>query len=167
MDRSTRLAPLGLQRLRILECLGGNSSPRLTGYFDPADDAMIFMAFRDHVLRLSNEWSEETDPYLISLLAAERLLSGEIAAAETILAHLPSAPVVRDHCAGFCRMSALYAMSVALPIPDEWRDTPGWVRGSDMEHNLQAWLRKHADRLQWKEEEGCYRIAAERKENRP
>jgi len=128
---------------------------------------MIFTAFRDHVFRLSNEWSEEMDPYLISLLAAARLLSGEIAAAETILAHLPSAPIVRDHGAGFCRMAALYAMSAALPIPDEWCDTRGWVRGSDMEHNLQAWLRKHADRLQWKEEEGCYRIAAERKENRP
>jgi len=35
-------------------------------------------------------------------------------------------------------MAAFSAMSAALPIPDEWRDTCGWVRGSDMEHKLRA-----------------------------
>jgi hypothetical protein len=43
MDRETILAPLGLQRLRILDCLGGNE-PRAPGYFDVQSGVDIFTA---------------------------------------------------------------------------------------------------------------------------
>src|SRR5205809_462586 len=66
MDRTSRLSPLGPQRLRLLECLGGNS-PHAPGYFVPAADVDIFSAFRQYVELLSEHWAAESDPHAASL----------------------------------------------------------------------------------------------------
>jgi hypothetical protein len=99
VDRTAQFAPLGLQRLRLLECLGGNS-PRLPGYFVPPDGVDILTAFRLYVERLSESWASERDAVVVSLLAAARLLTGDLAAADVVLDNLPATPIKLDHGAG-------------------------------------------------------------------
>jgi hypothetical protein len=156
MDRNAQLAPLGPQRLRLLECLDGNrlGAP---GYFDPDPEASIFAEFRDYAFRLSAEWAAETDHRVLSLLAAARLLSGELAAADEILDHLPPEPVVLDHGAGICLIAPQYALAAAMPIPKELVECRSWSAGSPQQSMLRDWLNAHRERLVWVETEGVYR----------
>jgi hypothetical protein len=101
MDKMVRLSRLGLQRLRVLDCLGGNNSGAL-GYFEPAADADIFAAYDAYVARMSEQFAADPYPLTISLLAAGRLLTGDLAAAGVILDYLPAEAVKLDHGAGIC-----------------------------------------------------------------
>src|SRR5688572_16238420 len=101
MDRAVRLSPLRPQRLRLLDCLGGND-PRAPGYFAPDADVDVLSAFRQYVERLSKAWAAEQDPVSVSLLAAARLMTGDLSAADVILEHLPARPTKLDHGAGIC-----------------------------------------------------------------
>ncbi|MDZ7621704.1 MAG: hypothetical protein U5O69_04585 [Candidatus Competibacteraceae bacterium] len=157
MDRRARLLPLGLQRLRLLDCLGGDSL-HAPGYFDPAPDADLFTAFREHVARLSREWAAETDPLVMALLAAARFLTGDLAAAAAVLDHLPVAAPQLDHNAGICLLAPLYALRTALPLPADLTDTRRWLAGSAEQTALRAWLADNRDRLRWVEVEGVYRL---------
>jgi hypothetical protein len=58
----------------------------------PPADADIFEAFADHVRQLSQLFAAETDPLTVSLLAAGRLLTGDLAAADVIIDNLPLRP---------------------------------------------------------------------------
>jgi len=156
MDRTARFLPLGLQRLRALECLGGNS-PQAPGYFAPAADVDIFEAFRRHVARLSQQWAAESDPMTVSLLAAGRLLCGELTAADVILDHLPAQMIKLDHGAGSCLVLPVYALATALPLPATLTDTRRWLAGSAEQTALRAWLNEHRDALHWVEADGVYR----------
>jgi hypothetical protein len=156
MDRTTRLAPLGFQRLRLLECLGGNS-PRMPGYF-PAPDGDVFSAFRDHAQGLWARWKEEPDPSMRSLPAAARLLTGDLSAAQVIVDNLPDTAFMLDHGAGFCVVAPLHALQAALPLPEELADTTLWLSGSAAQEALRAWVSLHSSDLRWDEVAGEYRF---------
>ena len=156
MDRTAHLQPLGPQRLRALDCLGGNS-PRAPGYFEPAVDVDIFEAFRRHVAQLSQQWAAETDPLTVSLLAAGRLLCGDLTAADVILDHLPAQAIKLDHGAGRCLVLPVRALAAALPLPPTLADTGRWLAGSAEQAALRTWLRDHRDALHWIEADGVYR----------
>jgi hypothetical protein len=158
MDRTARLSALGLQRLRLLECLGGND-PRAPGYFVPDADADVLSAFRQYVERLSELWAAELDPHTVSLLAAARLLTGDLSAAGVILDHLPARAMKLDHGAGICLVVPLYALRTALPLPEDLTDTKRWLAGSADQTALRAWLSEHRDDLRWLEAVGEYRLA--------
>jgi hypothetical protein len=157
MDRATWLSPLGFQRLRLLDCLGGNNS-RAPGHFVAEGDADVFSAFRGYAQRLSHQWAAETDPLTLSLLAAARLLTGDLSAAGAILDHLPSKATRLDHGAGFCLVVPLQALSAVLPLPRELADTTRWLLGSPEEGAIRAWLSDHGNDLRWMEADGVYRI---------
>jgi hypothetical protein len=156
MDRAARLSPLGTQRLRLLECLGGNDR-RLSGYFAPgAGD--IFTEFREYVRGLSARWEREDDPITVSLVAAARLLTGDLSAADVIVDHLPARATKLDHGAGICLVAPLHATSASLPLPTDLIDTSRWLAGSQEQVALRAWLAQHRDRLRWDEVAAAYRL---------
>lgn len=157
MERSARLAPLGYQRLRLLDCLGGHDR-RAPAYFDPPPDSDIFSAFAAHVQHLFAQWAGEAEPLAISLLAAGRLMTGDIAAARSIVDHLPVKAFELDHGAGYCVTAPLDALNATLPLPEHLRDTKRWVAGSPEQERLRAWLDGHEHRLHWLEEGGVYRL---------
>lgn len=156
MDQ-VRLQPLGLQRLRVLACLGGDM-PRAPGHFAPDPGADIFAAFHEHVAALSQRWTAGADPFVLALLAASRLLCGDLAAAEAILDHLPEAPIERDHGAGLCLVLPFYVLASALPLPHELADIRRWLAGSAEQGALRAWLAAHRGRLRWVEAAGAYAL---------
>jgi hypothetical protein len=155
MDRVTRLSPLGLQRIRVLDCLGGNNK-RAPGYFEPPVDVDIFKAFATYVAQVSHLRAGDAHPLTTCLLAAGRLLTGDLAAADVVLDHLPTEAVRLDHGAGICLVTPLYALSVVLPLPAGLRNTDRWVAGSAEQAALRAWLAKHRNELRWIEAEGLY-----------
>jgi hypothetical protein len=156
MDRTSQLQPLGVQRLRTLDCLGGNTK-LAPGYFAPAEGVDIFAAFREHVGALSRQWANVSDPASVALLAAARLLTGEIAAADAIIDHLPAAPIKLDHGAGVCRIVPYQALAAVLPLPRALADTRLWLAGSREQTALRAWLDAHREALRWHETDGVYR----------
>src|SRR5450755_2347983 len=80
MDRIARIQSLGRQRGRVIECLGGNSRLVRGAYFDPAADIDILDAYRAYVARMS----ASLEPLNMALLAAGRLLTGDLTAADVI-----------------------------------------------------------------------------------
>jgi hypothetical protein len=155
MDRTTLLAPLGRQRLRLLSCLGGDE-PRAPGYFVVPEGRDVFAAFGDHVSRLAKEWADERDPQVVSLLAAAKLLTGDIAAAEVIIDSLPAKAAVLDHGAGYCLAMPVVVLSTALPLPPELSDTRRWTAASAEQRDLRAWLIECRADLRWDEAAGQY-----------
>jgi hypothetical protein len=150
-DSTSRFAPLGLQRLRLLGCIAGKCK------FDPPADANIFDAFRSHIGQLSKRLARETDPLTVSLLAAARFLTGDLVAANIVLDRLPAHAIELDHGAGSCLVMPLCALSTALPLPANLQETKRWVQGSAEQAALRAWLAEHRDKLHWVEREGVYR----------
>jgi len=138
--------------------LGGNS-PHAPGYFVPAADVDIFSAFRQYVELLSEHWAAESDPHAVSLVAAARLLTGDLSAAGVILDHLPAKATKLDHGAGICLVMPLFALSTALPLPGDLTDTRRWLAGSAEQTALRSWLTEHRDDLRWVEAAGEYRLA--------
>jgi len=155
MDRSSRLSPLGLQRIRVLDCLGGNNL-RAPGYFDPPEDIDIFASFAAYIARWSQQCAADPNPLTISLLAAGRLLCGDQAAADVIVDQLRSEPFKLDHGAGICVVTPKNALGIALPLPADLQDTGRWLAGSAEQAALRAWLVGHRDRLHWVEAAGVY-----------
>ena len=161
VDIATRLKPLGFLRVLLLECLGG-SSPRFPGYFVPAEDIDTFTAYRDHVMRLSQQWqAEPIEPMVVSLLAASRLLCGELAAADLILDHLPTQPHEHDKSIRYCPVLPVRAMAAALPLPPALKENCSrcWLAGSLIEAEVRAWLDARRNTLQWDEANGVYHSA--------
>jgi hypothetical protein len=155
VDRTAQLSPLGLQRLRVLDCLGGNS-PHAPGYFAPAADGNIFDAFGNYVAQVSQQWAAASDAATVSLIAAARLLTGDLAAADVIVDHLPAKAFKLDHGAGICQVAPLYALSTALPLPADLKDTRRWLAGSAEQSALRTWLAEHRDKVRWIEADGVY-----------
>lgn len=158
MDRHQILAPLGPNRLRLLECLGGNDV-RLPGYFAAAEGLDVLQSFRQHVASLVERWSKDADPLTASLLAAARLLTGDLSACEAILDRLPVNPIKIDHGAGICVALPFQALSAALPLPKALSDTRKWLAGSADEQSLRTWLTDHRSELEWVESDGAYRLS--------
>ncbi len=159
MDRTSMLAPLGFQRLRLLDCLGGNSQ-WAPGYFEPDPQTEIFRQFRSYAVRMSQQWAAESDTATISLLAAARLLSGDAQAARVILDCLPAEQPKLDHGAGYCMVAPFHALSAALPWPATLKETKQGRASSREQTALRAWLDENIDRLCWREREGIYELTS-------
>jgi hypothetical protein len=157
-DRAARLSPIGRQRLRVLDCLGGNFR-FAPGYFSPLPGVDIHEAFARHVVDLSARWAGETDRLTITLLAAARLLIGDKSAARTIVDRLPPAPPRLDHGAGFCLIAAQQVLAAVLPLPAELADIQRWLAGSPEQGALRAWVDQHQDRLLWDQDAAVYKLA--------
>lgn len=158
MDRNTVISPLGVQRLRLLDCLGGNT-PQAAGYFDTGDATNVFASFREYTARMCKTWGNEPDAMSQSLLATARLLCGEIEAADDILQRLPAVAPKRDHGAGYCAVLPQTALRACVPLPAELSDTSRWLAGSAEQAALRQWFNENRGRLKWNEQEGVYRIA--------
>jgi hypothetical protein len=156
LDRALQLRPLGLQRLRILDCLGGNSS-FAPGYFAPSPETNVFEAFTAHVSRLSQQWATETDSSVILLLAAARLLTGDPSAADVIVDRFPAKMFDLDHGSGICLLAPFHAMSAALPLPADLKDTTRWLAGSPEQAALRQWIVRNREALHWIEKDAAYR----------
>jgi hypothetical protein len=154
-DTSPRQTP-GPQRARILSCLGGDN-PRLPGYFARPEGVSLTGAYRDHVARLSRDWSAQTDPIVVSLLAAARLLTGDLTAASIILDHLPAEAAKLKYGPAHCPLAPMRTLNAVLPLPPDLRDTGLWLAGSTVQTALRAWLAANGDSLRWVEAEEVYR----------
>jgi hypothetical protein len=150
-----RFTPLGYQRVRIFTCLGGDMEG-LPSYFVPPEEVDIYEAFRMFVTREWGRWGDTTDPLSMSLLAAARLLIGDVAAADLIVDHLPAEPL--SISVGKCLRAPHHALAVALPLPQHLKDTQRWAQGTPEQAGLRAWLAEHRDRLRWFEQDGVYRL---------
>jgi hypothetical protein len=128
-SRDSRFTPLGTQRLRVLSCLGGDNA-FAPGYFDPPPDSDILVAFGEYVVRMSQKWAGESNYLTISLLAAARLLTGELSAANIILDQLPVKPFKLDHGAGYCVVAPQNTLLACLPLPLELHDIDRWLARS-------------------------------------
>jgi hypothetical protein len=155
---SERLAPLGLQRLRISTCLGGGT-PGLPQYFAPEPHEDVFAAFRRFVERSVCLCESASDPITRSLIGAARLLAGDVSGADEVVAHLPATPFQLDHGAGYCLMAPQQALRAALPqLPATLLDTSRWLAGSTEQAALRGWLEQHAGRLVWDEVRAVYEV---------
>jgi hypothetical protein len=143
----------------VLGCLGGDS-PQQPHYFDPAPDEDVLEAFRRFVARLVEQWRDESDPRTVSLLAAARLLTGDLDAADDILKHLPAEPVRLDHGAGQCLVAPAHALASSVPWPAECADTSRWRAGSPEHAALTRWLEANRSKLAWRETDGVYELGA-------
>jgi hypothetical protein len=155
MDRVARLRSLGRRRVEVFECLGGNfrSQP---SYFALPADTDIFAAFRAFIAHVTQLYASDTNPLTISLLAAARLLTGDLAAADVILDHLPPDDFKLDHGAGRCLMVPLYTLSATLPLPTDMKRTDRWLAYAHEPAALRAWLAEHREKLRWVEVQGVY-----------
>lgn len=154
------LVPLGLQRFRLIECLGGNNA-RLPGWFDFAPGEDMFAAYRTYVARLASEWAHDDDDLVVRLVAAARLLAGERDAARVLVDRLPRVPIVLDHGAGFCPVAPFHALSTALPLPPPLADSKRWLAGTPEQAALRTWLDEHLDKLEWHDVDAVYRFPSE------
>ena len=157
-DRMTRLSPLGSQRLRLLDCLGGNTR-FAPAYFSPPPGVDVVEAFDSYVAELSVRWARETDPLAMSLLAAARLLTGDASAARVIVNRLPPTYPKLDHGAGFCLIVPQQAITATLPLPPELADTRRWLADSPEQSALRSWLDQHEQQLLWDRSAVVYRLS--------
>lgn len=155
MDRAEILKPLGFQRNRLLTCLGADL-PHSPSYAEPDASADPFAYYRHFVRDLNTQWAAATDRATVVILAAARLLDGEIGAARVVAVHFPEHPIRTDHGAGICLVAPFYALASALPLPEALRDTSAWLAGSPQQTALLAWLDERATSLRWNESAGVY-----------
>ena len=123
----------------------------------PADVEPL-TSFRAYVQGLGDRWGSLTDPTSVSLLAAARLLTGDIAAAHDIIEHLPPKPVKLDHGAEQCLVAAPQVLRATLPLPAGLADSTRWLAGSEEHARLKAWLADHERALQWMGKQGVYAL---------
>jgi hypothetical protein len=154
-NKSTQLLPLGYQRLRLLGCLGGDS-PTMPGYFNPDPDRDIFEAFRQYVASMYQKWGAETDRMTSSLLAAARVLTGDLDSAAAIIDQLPVNTNKLDHGAGYCIVMPQIVLKTSLPLPAELTDIYRWLADSAEQSALRIWLKQNHDKLLWNEKNAVY-----------
>jgi hypothetical protein len=152
-DRYGRLTPLGRERLRLFSCLGGD----LRLLPDPSQEGDIFTVFRALAEDAVRKTQAATDALTRSLVGAGRLLTGDLSGGVEIIEHLPVAPPVLDHGAGYCLVAPVQALAAALPtLPRELADTSRWLAGSREQVELREWLARHHTILEWDEGRAIY-----------
>jgi len=155
--RTEILKPLGFHRNRLLSCLGADL-PHTSSFFQPDPDVDPFTAYRNFVEGLSAQWAAASDRATVTLLAAARLLYGELSAASTIVDHFPQRPIRTDRDAGICLLSPHYALAATLPLPEALRDTSAWLAGSPQQTALRSWIEEYAANLRWNQPAGVYEL---------
>jgi hypothetical protein len=124
----------------------------------PAPGTDIFEVFCAYVIRMSEMWVNETDPLDVSLLAAARLLMGDLDAAEIIVDHLPEKAVKPDHGAGYCVFMPQSVLCTSLPLPANLTYIDNWLADSKDQAVLRTWLKTNRGRLSWCENTGVYQL---------
>lgn len=154
-DRLTQFGPLGMRRNLLLDCLGGHT-PQAPGFLDPPPGVDILAAFRDHVEELSRQAVFQADPVTALLLAACRLLTGELAAADFILGHLPAEALELRFGQRYCPLMPFRTLTAVLPLPPEFADTDRWLGRLSKQEALKSWLSNNRAALRWSEPESTY-----------
>jgi hypothetical protein len=157
IDRYARFAPLGMRRNLLLDCLGGHT-PQAPGYIGFGSGESIFEAFRSCIDVIGRFPAIASDPVIELLLAACRLLTGDLAAADDIVDNLPAAAPALRYGQRYCPLMPFRTLSAALPLPPELADPDRWIAGSPEQAALRAWLAENRDRLGWMETEGEYKL---------
>lgn len=154
------LKRLGYQRRRLLSCVAGprGSVPK----FAPLPDVDVLVAYHLYVAQVMDSLGGYVDdPAGPPLIAALRLLAGDIDAADAIIDALPVEPIVLDHGAGYCLVAPYDALASALPLPEDLKKHPRvWTRGSIAEKRLRDWLAACRERLIWDDVTAAYRLEA-------
>jgi hypothetical protein len=107
---------------------------------------------------MSETWTNESDPLVVSLLAAARLLTGDLDAAEIIVDHLPLKSFQVDHGAGYCVVLPQSVLCTSLPLPADLTDIDRWLAGSKSQAALRTWLKTNHERLSWSEKNSVYHL---------
>lgn len=150
-----QIETLGEARAMVIDCLGGNG--RFTPVrFVSAGDAEFIPAYRAYVLELARLSPPDAQPITALLLAAGRLLLGELGEADRIIDGFPSEAQRLDHGAGYCNVAHLFALRSALPLPDHLLETTRWTAGSSKQAAMRAWLDANRAKLRWVESAGAY-----------
>lgn len=150
-----QIAALGEARAMVVDCLGGNGRFTPVRFVVGSDDDHV-AAFRTFVTGLLALPGGEAAPGMGALLAAGRLLLGEIGAAGRIVDRFPMEPFRVDHGAGYCNGAHLTALRWAVPLPEALRDVGRWVVGSAEQAGIREWLRQFGAGLRWGEREGRF-----------
>ena len=126
----------------------------------PPPDEDIFVAYRIYIAQVTDSLGDYVDdPGWRPLIAALRLLAGDIDAADAIIDALPVEPIVLDHGAGHCLVAPYDALASALPLPEDLKKHPRvWTRGSIAERRLRDWLAGCRERLVWDDATAAYRL---------
>ncbi|MCL2716884.1 MAG: hypothetical protein FWD68_20600 [Alphaproteobacteria bacterium] len=153
-----RILPLGYLRLHSLQCTFSHS-PKYGHYFAPPEGADVFIAYRNHAIRIWKEFAADTsDPLEVVIFSLPRLLSGDLDTADLILDNLPEQPFTQRG-AGYCLGLSIRATAAVLPMPEALKDEAPrtWLAGSQRQADLRAWLNEHRHRLRWDDKECVYR----------
>lgn len=163
----TQIEHLGQARAMIVDCLGGNGrftpvrfAPEAQSDVQPLDQPgpRHLAAYRAYIQSLAQLTPPATQPITQLLLAAGRLLLGELGQAGQIIDSFPSEPYRLDHGAGYCNTAHLAALRAALPLPGNLQQPAQWTAGSPEQSAIRAWLATHHARLRWLEPQGAYLV---------
>jgi hypothetical protein len=133
----------------------------MSGYFNPDPATDIFTAFRHYVARMSQIWVDDTDRMTLSMLAAARVLTGDLGAADIIIDHLPDKAFKLDHGAGYCVVMPQTVLCASLPLPAELTNIDRWLADSEVQTTLRLWLNNNHYKLLWEENKGVYRFSSD------
>jgi hypothetical protein len=157
-ERAERLQVLGVSRLRILGCLGGDF-PSQPHYFAPAPGEDVLAAFRAFVEGRVRDAHDDRDRLTQALLGAARLLIGDLAGADTVLEQLPDAPMTRSRRLPPMVLAPAQTVSAALPLTSlELAPASAWVAGSNEQTRVRTWLHEHRSQLVWNERRAVYEL---------
>ncbi len=159
MSREIDLQTLGLRRSLLLDCLGANT-PQAPGYLEVPPGADVLAVYQDYVAELSRTAAYQADPTTMLLVAAARLLTGEISWATTVLERLPTAPPAQRFGQRYCPLMPYRTLLAVLPLPKELTNLDRWIAGSPEQAALLAWLARHGGQLQWRPAEARYVLPA-------
>ena len=149
------LEPLGPFRQQVIACLRGDMVGTGAYRFSVGEGENLFEAFRRFVMEREAIAPPDLDGVHRSILAAGRLLTGDLAGADCIIDLLPETPHVTEHGAGKCKLMPARVLRRVLQIPDDVGDPDRWTAGSQ-QSTLRVWLARNRAQLVWLEPEGRY-----------
>ncbi|MCL2716612.1 MAG: hypothetical protein FWD68_19120 [Alphaproteobacteria bacterium] len=79
----------------------------VASHFSPPEVADGFITYRNHAMRLWEQFHDASDPLDVKIFPLPRLFSRNLEIADVILDHLPEQPSVTDHGAGYCLVFAV------------------------------------------------------------
>ena len=154
------LEPLGPFRQQVISCLYGTPMSKPPNRFVVNESETLFEAFRRFVTQREATAQPELVPFEGLVLAAGRLLTGDLAGADRIIDLLPETPHVTDHGAGKCLLMPARVLRSVLPLPNTVGDPDRWTAASPEQRLLRIWLAQNRAQLNWVESAARYRLAA-------
>lgn len=155
--RWAAMQPLGVNRQRVVACLFGDMAS-YGHMFDPEGQTSVLEAFREFVLDRQTRWSSSTELFHHAIVAAGRLLTGDLSGADRIIELLPERAHVTEHGAGKCLLLPSRVLKSVLPLPSDLGNPDSWIAGSHEQAVLRTWLEQQRGRLHWLAAEAEYRL---------